>query len=178
MLSGKEIACRIQTGEIMICPFNVENLNPNSYNLSLGDTLLVYDLGNDGVLDARKENNVREIKIPEDGYVLQPGILYLGSTQEICGSDKYVAMISGRSTYARLGITIHQTAGYSNVGHYFRWTLEISVIHPVRIYPGMKICQVSFENIDGVDGDPYDGKYVDSVNTTKPGKSKSYLDKN
>lgn len=165
MLSGTKIKEAIKSGAIIIDPFNEDQLNPNSYDLQLSDKLLVYDLSEYGYLDPKKENKTEELIIPESGIILRPNFLYLASTVELCGSTKYIPMISGRSSYARLGITIHQTAGYANLGHYFNWTLEISVIHPVKIYKGMKICQVSFDEIQGSKNLFYNGKYLGQRNT-------------
>ena len=73
ILSGEQIRSRIGDS-IFIDPFYEENLNPNSYNLTLHNELLIYE---EVVLDMRQVNRVRRIQIPESGMVLSPNQLYL-----------------------------------------------------------------------------------------------------
>jgi len=146
ILSGLEIENCIKRGEIEITPFEKPLLNPNSYNLRLYDKLLVYT---DFPLDMKKEPNTNEILIPESGYVIQPGTLYLGRSFEHTVTRNYVPMIQGRSSIGRLGIYIHITAGFGDIGFNGYWTLEIECIHPVRIYPMTKICQIYYHAIKG-----------------------------
>ena len=160
ILSGLEIAKKAQEGkEIIIRPFVSEKVGPNSYDLRLADTLLVYE---DEVLDMRKSGGTREIVIPEEGLVLQPGMLYLGRTVEYTETYGYVPMLEGRSSMGRLGISIHITAGFGDVGFKGFWTLEIHCLHPVRIYAGERICQIYYHKIEG-DYVPYKGKYQDNT---------------
>ena len=68
-------------------------------------------------------------------------------------------MLEGRSSVGRLGIFIHATAGFGDVGFDGYWTLELSCVQPVRIYPGVEICQIYYHTIDG-EYVPYrSGKY-------------------
>jgi dCTP deaminase len=154
MLSGLKI--EEELGKcIHIVPFKRENLNPNSYDLTLDNILRIYERG---VLDVKHDNPTRKEIIPESGYRLLPGILYLGSTVETTETIKYIPMIEGKSSLARLGISIHATAGFGDIGFCGKWTLEISVIHPVIIYPFMKIAQIYFDSIEGP-FELYKGKY-------------------
>ena len=100
-----------------------------------------------------------DITIPEDGYILMPGTLYLGETVEYTETTGYVPKIDGRSTTGRLGIVIHLTAGFGDNGFKGKWTLEITVTHPVIVYPNMEIGQLYFEEIQGDSSMKYDGKY-------------------
>ena len=156
ILSGKEIKRRLGK-DILIEPFNDEQLNPNSYNLRLHRELLVYT---DNVLDMKTKNNVVSMVIPQEGLVLEPGKLYLGRTVEYTRTDALVPMLEGRSSIGRLGLFIHITAGFGDVGFCGYWTLEISCVHPVRIYPGVEICQIFYHIIEG-DYEKYNsgGKY-------------------
>lgn len=155
ILSGREIAAEQGKG-IEITPFNPKQVNPNSYNLKLFNELLVYD---EDVLDMKKQNKFKKIIIPDDGLVLEPGKLYLGRTLEHTKTDKYVPMLEGRSSVGRLGIYIHITAGFGDVGFDGYWTLEIHCVQPVRIYPYVDICQIYYHTIKG-DFDLYkSGKY-------------------
>ena len=145
ILSGHEI--RRQLGHnIRIDPFDDSKLNPNSYNLSLHDELLVYE---EVVLDMRKSNRVERVKIPEDGLVLTPNQLYLGRTIERTETHNLVPMIEGRSTIGRLGLFVHVTAGFGDVGFCGYWTLEMFAVQPVTSYPGVQICQLFFHQIHG-----------------------------
>ena len=78
ILSGKEIV-RHMGEEIIINPFHENQVNPNSYNLTLADELMIYE---NHELDMKKENKGHLIHIPEEGYLLEPNKLYLGRTQE------------------------------------------------------------------------------------------------
>ena len=145
ILSGNEI--KQQLGKnIHIDPFDDSRLNPNSYNLSLHDELLIYE---EVVLDMRKSNRVDRLQIPEDGLVLTPNQLYLGRTVERTETHNLVPMIEGRSSIGRLGLFVHVTAGFGDVGFAGYWTLEMFAVQPVKIYPGVPICQIFFHQITG-----------------------------
>jgi dCTP deaminase len=131
ILSGQEIRARIG-GDIRIDPFNPASLNPNSYNLTLHDELMVYE---EVVLDMAKANRVRRIPIPREGLVLSPNQLYLGRTVERTETHNLVPQIEGRSSVGRLGLFVHVTAGFGDVGFVGHWTLEMFAVQPVRIYP-------------------------------------------
>ncbi len=155
ILSGKEILRRMGK-EIVITPFDERLVNPNSYNLRLHNELAVYE---DGVLDMKKANPIRTMTIPESGFTLQPGRLYLGRTLEYTRTESYVPMLEGRSSIGRLGLFIHVTAGFGDVGFAGYWTLEIFCVQPIRIYPGVQICQIYYHTLEG-EYDPYhSGKY-------------------
>ncbi|HRN78377.1 MAG TPA: dCTP deaminase [Candidatus Dependentiae bacterium] len=145
ILSGKEIKKRLNT-DIIIEPFNDKQVGPNSYNLRLYDELLVYD---EPVLDLKKEHKVKSLVIPAEGLLLEPGRLYLGRTIEYTKTDRLVPMIEGRSSIGRLGLFIHITAGFGDVGFRGYWTLEIFCVQPIRIYAGVEICQIFYHTIEG-----------------------------
>ena len=145
ILSGHEIHRQLGR-DILIDPFDESRLNPNSYNLSLHDELLVYE---EVVLDMRKSNRVERISIPEEGLVLAPNQLYLGRTVERTETHNLVHMIEGRSSIGRLGLFVHVTAGFGDVGFAGYWTLEMFAVQPVKIYPGVPICQIFFHQIVG-----------------------------
>jgi len=145
ILSGKEIK-KLINKEIFIDPFSPEQINPNSYNLRLHDEFLIYK---DRVLDMKKNNPVEKVKIPKEGLVLEPNILYLGRTVETIKAEHHVPKLEGRSSIGRLGVVIHLTAGLGNIGSNGYWTLEIACVQPVRIYPNVGICQIYFEEIKG-----------------------------
>lgn len=145
ILSGKEIIKHMGK-DIIIEPFDEKRINPNSYNLSLYNELMVYE---DKVIDMKKLNSTKKIIIPEEGLLLQPDKLYLGRTNEYTKTEKYVPMLEGRSSTGRLGLFIHVSAGFGDIGFSGYWTLEIFCVQPVIIYPNVEICQIYYHNILG-----------------------------
>lgn len=155
ILSGLEIKKRLGK-DIFISDFDEKRLNPNSYNLRLHNELLVYD---EEILDMKKNHKTKKIIIPEEGLVLQPGVLYLGRTVEHTRTENLVPMLEGRSSIGRLGLYIHVTAGFGDVGFNGYWTLEISCIQPIRIYPYVEIAQIYYYTIEGEFEKYKSGKY-------------------
>ncbi len=146
ILSDKKILEAVETGDIVIEPFDRSCLGTNSYDVHLGENLAVYK---DRVLDAKKHNAVEHFVIGDEGYVLQPGTLYLGVTKEYTETHNAVPFLEGKSSVGRLGIDIHATAGKGDVGFCNTWTLEISCVQPVRIYAGMPIGQLIYFSVLG-----------------------------
>lgn len=191
ILSGKEILKEMDNGNIKITPFNMNQLNPNSYNLKLADELLVYDIPyhcemvkKNGMLapgphtimepiDMFCENHTRRIEIPREGLTLYPGILYLGRTVEYTETHKFLPCIEGRSSIGRLGINIHVTAGFGDCGFAGTWTLELSCVQPVTIYPNTEICQIYYQEIKG-DVEEYHGKYQNQTDIIASRMYKDY----
>lgn len=171
MLTGDKIREEVENGHIEITPFDKSRINPNSYNLTLNKLLLTY---NDEIIDFKKKNPTKKIYIPENGLVLQPNVLYIGRTNEVCWTDRYIPMLNGRSSVGRLGICVHVTAGFGDIGWRGTWTLEITAVKPVRIYPDIEFCQVSYFTPYGDTGIQYDGRYQNQVDPTA---SKSNLNK-
>lgn len=155
ILSGSEIKAQLG-GNICIEPFSSDQLNPNSYNLTLHDELLVYE---EIVLDMKRPNRFRRMTIPEEGLVLQPNQLYLGRTIEHTETHNLVPMLEGRSSIGRLGLFVHVTAGFGDVGFSGFWTLEMFAVQPVRIYPGVQVCQIFYHTLEGAVTEYQSGKY-------------------
>ena len=159
ILTGPEITTAAHDGRLRIDPFSVDQVNPNSYNVRLGATLLVYT---GEVVDAHRPNPTRRISIGANGYVLEPDELYLGHTIERVGSDVFVPLLFGRSSVGRLGLFIEITAPVGDIGFYGQWTLMLSPIRPLRVYAGMKIGQILFFVSSGPI-QAYNGKYQASA---------------
>ena len=157
ILTDRQILEAIDNGEIVIHPFDRSCLGTNSYDVHLGKHLAVYV---DDVLDAKKHNKVSHVEIGPEGFVLQPGELYLGVTQEYTETHAFVPFLEGKSSVGRLGIDIHATAGKGDVGFCNTWTLEISCVKPVRVYAGMPVGQLIYFTVDGV---------IEQMYNTKPG---------
>ena len=145
ILSGHEIERQLGQN-ITIDPFDEANLNPNSYNLTLHNELMTYE---EVVLDMCKPNRVRRMSIPPEGLVLAPSRLYLGRTAERTETHNLVPMIEGRSSIGRLGLFMHVTAGFGDVGFCGFWTLEMFAVQPVRIFAGVPICQIFYHQLTG-----------------------------
>lgn len=170
ILSGSEIKKRMEAGQIVIRPFDDNMVNPHSVNLRLGNKLLVY---NDHMLDLREQNETSEERIPDYGILLKPGKLYLGKTHEWTETYGFVPRIDGRSSIGRLGCFVHITAGYGDHGFCGHFTLEISVIQPLRVYAYWPICQISYSTIEG-ELVAYKGKYQNSNDVVA---SRAFLDR-
>lgn len=171
ILTGSRISEEVAMGKIVIDPFYFDRINPNSYDLTLSDRLLRYD---EVSLDMAQEPRTYEVTIPPEGYWLHPNDVYLACTVERCGSARYVTCLEGRSSIGRLGMQVHLTAGFGDLGFVSRWTLEISVIKPLRIYAGVRICQAVFFDVLGERDRLYGGKYVEQ---TGPVPSRMWRDK-
>jgi len=137
-------------------------VNPNSYNFTLGDSVLVYTKF---PLDPRHANPTREIRIGSEGYVFKPNRLHLACTGEVLGSNFYAPTFAARSSVARLGVFINLSACLGDIGYIGRWTLQIYTLHPIRLYPGMAIGQMMWWKPQG-EISLYDGKYQGSMNPT------------
>lgn len=178
ILTGEKILNEIDWGGIQIDPFNKDNVGPNSYDVTLNEEFMIYhsegQLIKEWYIDSKQNNETHSFKINDKGYVLRPNKLYLARTNERTFTDKYVPMLEGKSSLGRLGINIHATAGFGDIGFNGFWTLEISVIHPVKIYPNMKIGQLYFMEVSGNRTIQYNGKYQ---NNTGVEASKNWMDK-
>ena len=157
ILTGNEIMRRLNK-DIYIEPFEIERLNPNSYNLSLANELMVYT---DSILDPKKENKTETIVIPEEGYTLEAGKIYLARTYEYTKTFNLVPMIIGRSSLGRLGLAVHVTSGFGDVGFCGFWTIQLVCVQPIIIYPKMRICQIFYHTVYG-DISEYSSKYQNS----------------
>ncbi len=155
ILSDAKIRDALDRGAIVIRPFRAACLGTNSYDVHLGPYLAVY---RGSALDARRPNPVREFRIPKDGYVLIPGELYLGVTEEYTETHGFVPFLEGKSSVGRLGIDIHSTAGKGDEGFCNYWTLEMSVKLPVRVYAGMPVGQLIYFEISGTVRRSYSAK--------------------
>lgn len=173
MILGKQaIKKAIERKEIVLSPFNPKNLGPNSYDITLANKLFTYK---DIYLDSEQNNELIEYKLDKHGkWLLKPGILYLGSTVEHTESHAHVPMVEGRSSIGRLGIRIHATAGFGDCGYIGHWTLEIDVVQPVTIKPGIRIGQIFWHTVEGEIIERYHGKYN---NATGVEGSKLFQDK-
>ncbi|MEU9189903.1 deoxycytidine deaminase [Streptomyces sp. NPDC048484] len=141
ILTGSEIVRQRDRGRLTIEPFTTGQLNPVSYNYRLGPVLRTHRAP---VIDTHGDHELQECAIADDGMVLQPGRVYLGTTVEEIGSPVFVPSLIGRSSLGRLGVFLQYSADLGNVGSCHRWTLEIKVVQPIRVYAGMTAGQLTF----------------------------------
>lgn len=128
------------------------------------------------VLDMKKDNACKQLLLPEHGAILFPGVLYLASTNEYTETRGFVPCIEGRSSVGRLGMCVHVTAGFGDDGFQGTWTLEITVVHPIRVYPNVPICQIAYSQLVG-ERQPYRGKYSGQRGPKPSGFWKEFIKK-
>lgn len=159
ILTGTEIQHAVKWGEITIDPFRKEQLNPNSYNFRLLSTILKVSI------NENNESSFETIELDNNGYVLIPHVLYLAATDEILGSSNYAMTLLGKSSLGRLGLFLNATADLGHFGSVSQWTLELSVVQPLKIYPNMEIGQIAFWAQQG-NYTGYQGKYFKDLGPT------------
>lgn len=155
ILTGSAIYDAVSSGDIVIRPFEPAQLGPNSYDFALGNRCLTYT---QRCLDSALNNPTVSHLIPPSGLLLEPGRLYLFNTEEVMGSTRYVPIIRGRSSLARLGVFINITADLIDIGSINQWTLQLHCVTPTMVYPGMLVGQVTFWCAQGA-VELYSGKY-------------------
>lgn len=136
---------------MQIEPFDVDQLGPNSYDVRLARHLFVLQgpWGSPS-WDMKREVPYKEIRIPDEGVILQPDWCCLGVTVEWTHTPQHIPKYEGRSTPARYFLQSHMTAGVGDRGYAGHWTLEIQVAKPLRIYPFMRIGQILFTEPVGI----------------------------
>lgn len=164
ILTGREIQRQIELNAIQIDPFRREHINPASVDLTLGEEVAVYEdwvicnerlkttyedgryfvLRPGACMDIKREPVVKKYKMDKNGWRLNPGIGYLMHTAERIKTDEFVPVLDGKSSIGRLFIKVHETAGYGDPGFNGQYTLEVTAMHPIVIYPGMRFCQMRF----------------------------------
>lgn len=157
LLTDREIRAEIETdGKIGINPYNPHNINPDSYDLTLGSEVISYKT-TDGlytIIDPYDQKSIEEptTQLNFEAFDLYPGNFILADTVEYITVKKgMVGIIDGKSSLARLGLMIHQTGGFVDEG--FEGTITLEIVNnnpnPIRLYAGMPICQIRFEETNG-----------------------------
>ncbi len=156
ILTYYEILKNIKNGNIHISPFEEDLLNPNSYDYRIDYKLLeIKDLP----VDPKKQASYHEIDFTDEGYILSPNKTYLANTFEEIGSHMFVPSLIGKTSLGRLGLFLQITADLGNLGAKHKWTLELKAVQPLKIYPMMRIGQISFWKTTGNSEIQYSGKY-------------------
>jgi dCTP deaminase len=168
-----QIRDRIARGFISIEPYDPNLVQPNSLDIRLGSHFVWYKAGT-GVIDPYNQKTVTSgvDEVHAESFVLQPGQFVLAETLEcIRLPDNIVATIEGKSSIARLGVTLHQTGGWIDAGFRGTITLEMCNVNtrPVKVHAGMPIGQLVFYTTERAEF-PYfkkaDAKYLDQRQAT------------
>lgn len=161
-LSDVDIEKGIKDGSLIIKPFNPSQLQLASYDVTLGNEFEVVDRYLLEASDpARKVYpKTRKLKIPDDGeFVLHPGENVLGKQREFIGVDnEHLILLSGKSSLARIGLIVHNTAMLFNPGHKFFPTFELvnNSSIPIILRPGMQIAQILFARLSSPTSKSYE----------------------
>jgi dCTP deaminase len=175
ILSDTDIRKAIKKGEITITDFDSKRVQPASYDILLGNKFFLTETHIDDYIDPHRKKfpKVREIRIKEsERFVLHPGVSVLAWSRDYFGSDKYLIQLSGKSSLARIGLIVHNTAGIVNPGDYLNITLELYNLNniPIILRPGMEIAQLTFSTLSSEPGKEYQHqqtKYVDERKRVK-----------
>jgi dCTP deaminase len=148
-LSDIDIEKQIKAGKIVLEPFRVKQLQPASYDIRLGNKFVTNDENSTHFIDPVKRiyAKTREIHLKDgEEFVLHPGISVLGTSKEFFGSDHFLIQVGGKSSLARIGLMVHNTAGIINPGHFLHITFEITNQSniPIILRPSMEIAQITF----------------------------------
>lgn len=184
VLSNEEIWDEIAYSEFDIHPLEVEQVQPASVDLRLGDEFTVFSERPQSPLQEIDSRDDRHLDIfSEDrenveSILIEPDKFYLGTTRETINLPRDIlCRVSGRSSIGRLGIEIHSTAGICDPGWSGQITLEISnnMPKPVRLYSGQRVCQIMLHKMDSKSNPAY-GEKRDSKYQNQEGPTKSKID--
>ena len=160
IFSDRSIRDAVDTGKIVIDPYEPSYVQPSSVDLRVGDGFRIFANHKYSEIDPRspQEDLTSLVEVGDEAFMLHPGEFVLGSTLErVKLGDDVVARLEGKSSLGRLGLLIHSTAGFIDPGFEGHITLELSNVAtlPIAIYPGMKIGQISFYQMTTAAEFPY-----------------------
>ena len=160
-LSDIDILVAIKKKEITLKPFDKARLQPASYDILLGNKFIVNDEHATHMVDPARKifAKTREIKIKDgEEFIIHPGVSVLGISKEYFGSNHYLVQVGGKSSLARVGLMIHNTAGLINPGHFLYITFELCNLNnvPIVLRPGMEIAQLTFSKLTSLPSTVYE----------------------
>lgn len=161
ILSDRDLRALIESGKLIIEPFDERSIQPSSIDLRVGDHFRVFANSRYPFIDVREpmEGLTELVKASEEEpFILHPGEFVLGSTLErVALPDDKVGRLEGKSSLGRLGLLIHSTAGFVDAGWHGYLTLELSNVAnlPITLYPGMKIGQLCLFDMSSPAERPY-----------------------
>jgi dCTP deaminase len=186
VLSDRTIREEIESGRIVIDPFEASNVQPSSVDVRVDRQFRVFHNARYPYIDVRQpmDDLTELVEVTGDEpFILHPGEFVLGQTLErVTLPDDLVARLEGKSSLGRLGLLIHSTAGFVDSGFSGNLTLELSNVAnlPITIYHGMPIGQISFMRMDGPVERPYGSGEAGSKyqGQAEPTPSRFYLNFN
>jgi dCTP deaminase len=152
-LSDIDIKREVKGGAITIRPFDVKRLQPVSYDVTLGNEFQVTNRHATTAIDPSNKiyPETRTVHVKDgDAFILHPGESVLGKQKEFIGvNEEHLILLSGKSSLARAGLVVHNTAMLFNPGHYFYPTFELVNTNnvPIILRPGMEIAQLLFARL-------------------------------
>lgn len=152
-LSDTDIKKGIKDGSIVIRPFSTKKLQPVSYDVTLGNEFEVTNRHATTAIDPKHKvyPQTRTVKVKDnEAFILHPGESVLGKQREFIGVDnQHLILLSGKSSLARAGLVVHNTAMLFNPCHYFYPTFELVNTNnvPIILRPGMTIAQLLFARL-------------------------------
>ena len=151
-LSDKDIKAGVEGGLITLVPFTEKQLQPASYDIRLGNTFIVNEAHTATVIDIERgifpKTQTVEIADGQE-FVLHPGVSILGYSKEKFGSDEFLIEVNGKSSLARIGLIVHNSASIVNPGHFLNIALELCNLNnvPIILRPNMLIAQLTFTTL-------------------------------
>jgi dCTP deaminase len=173
VLADHQIEWLVEMFGSTIEPYNPENLQPSSYDVTLGNSFKIMQWSKEP-LDPFNQNQLDRAyytlhRKDDEAFVLPPGQFVLGVTKErVAVPPDLVCRLEGRSSVGRLGITVHITAGYIDPGFVGNLTLEMMSFapRPIILTPGMTIAQIGFLKMAAPARTPYKGRYQGDTTAT------------
>ena len=183
LLSDRDIRAAIESGRVVLDPYDAAMVQPSSVDIHLDRYFRVFENHRYPHIDpAEEQPELTRLVEAADGepFVLHPGEFVLASTHEIVTlPDDVAARLEGKSSLGRLGLLTHSTAGFIDPGFTGHVTLELSNVAtlPIKLWPGMKIGQLCFFQLSS----PAEHPYGSGTNGSRyqgqrgPTPSRSYL---
>jgi len=159
-LSDVDIEKAVKENSIIIDPFDKKRLQPASYDILLGNRFLISEGHKHGFIDPEKKiyPEMREVILSDkEEFILHPGIVVLGFSHDFFGSDRYLIHLNGKSSLARIGLIVHNTAGLINPGHFLNVVFELYNTNtiPIILRPKMPIAQLTFSELSSLPQSSY-----------------------
>ena len=164
VLSDVDIRRYLALGKIKIQPeLPPEQFGSCSVDFRLGNEFNIFEHSRHPYIDLKDTRGIEDLMKPviiENGeaFILQPREFVLAITEECLElDDDVLGRLEGRSSLGRIGIIVHGTAGLFDPGWSGKATLELSNLSrmPVALYPGMRICSFTFEQLSSPSSVPY-----------------------
>ncbi len=183
LLSDRDIRAEIESGRVVLTPYEPGMIQPSSIDVRLDKYFRVFDNHKYAAIDPATEQDelTRLVEVTgDDPFILHPGEFVLASSYETVSlPDDIAARLEGKSSLGRLGLMTHSTAGFIDPGFEGNVTLELSNVAtlPINLWPGMKIGQMCFFRLSSAAEHPYgSGQYGSRYRGQRgPTASKSWM---